>query len=502
MNLFARLEKSKDFWFLFLTCVIFFVLRFPSLFEPHWYGDEGIYQAMATAMNHGSLLYRDIWDNKPPLLYVIYALFNGDQFSLRLLSLIAGILSIIVFFFLAKKVVFLNTKTIYTQKLPLYSATALFAFLFGLPLFEGNIANAENFILLPILTAALLTIRFFQKAKRKALFYAGILLSLAFICKTVAIFDLAAFVLFLLFVNYKSVRSLARELLVFLPLLYGFLIPLCITVFFFILQKELMPFLSGAFGQNIDYVGYKNTLFIPQGFLYLKLLLVFSVLIFLFFQRKKLLPGSLLVYLWLTFSVCSTFFSGRPYTHYILVLLPSFCLFVLLLIFEIQQNREKQNSILPPLTFFRLTIGVLLIFLVFQNFDIYKRNVGYYQNFALYLFNQKSITAYQQFFDPNTPRDYELAQFLKTHTKKNDIVFLWGNSAQVYKMSETLPPGRFTVAFHIINSKERLKETAKALEIKKPRFIIVYPSQNYPFNLSSYRYVYSIQGANIYESLF
>ena len=31
-------------------------------------------------------------------------------------------------------------------------------------------------------------------------------------------------------------------------------------------------------------------------------------------------------------------------------------------------------------------------------------------------------------------------------SKKSDNIFIWGNNAQVYKLTEKLPPGRYTVA--------------------------------------------------------
>ena len=72
MKIIAKIEKAKDFWFLLIVSFFFFILRFPSLFEPYWYGDEGIYQVLGMVIRKGGLLYRDIWDNKPPFLYFIY----------------------------------------------------------------------------------------------------------------------------------------------------------------------------------------------------------------------------------------------------------------------------------------------------------------------------------------------------------------------------------------------------------------------------------------------
>src|SRR5260221_5506199 len=144
MKLLKKLEQSKDIWFLLATFFGFFLLRLPSLFEPYWYGDEGIYEVIGYAMRHGRILYSGIWDNKPPLLYLIYALFSGDQFGAKLASLLVGVLSVVVLYFLAKKRL--------VKRLHVYIATGFFTVLFGIPLLEGNIANAENFMLLPIMS--------------------------------------------------------------------------------------------------------------------------------------------------------------------------------------------------------------------------------------------------------------------------------------------------------------------------------------------------------------
>ncbi|HEX8932414.1 MAG TPA: hypothetical protein VF810_04620, partial [Patescibacteria group bacterium] len=71
MKIIKNIEKSKLFWYLFSISLIFFLLRLPSLIEPDWYGDEGIYQTIGMALHKGSFLYTQIWDNKPPLLYLV-----------------------------------------------------------------------------------------------------------------------------------------------------------------------------------------------------------------------------------------------------------------------------------------------------------------------------------------------------------------------------------------------------------------------------------------------
>src|SRR6185437_10229600 len=111
---------------------------------------------------------------------LIYAIGSGDQTTARLLSFVVGLSAIIIFFFLAKK--------LFEKPLAVYTATGLLAVLFGLPLLEGNIANAENFMVLPSIAAAFLVVSLVWKKQRQFLsknslltfFVAGILLGLSF----------------------------------------------------------------------------------------------------------------------------------------------------------------------------------------------------------------------------------------------------------------------------------------------------------------------------------
>ena len=98
------IKRMKIFWMVFGLCFLFVVLRFPSLFEPNWYGDEGIYQSIGFGLRTGRQFYTGVWDNKPPLLFVIYAFAYGDQYLARLFSLIFGLGAVIAFYSISKKI--------------------------------------------------------------------------------------------------------------------------------------------------------------------------------------------------------------------------------------------------------------------------------------------------------------------------------------------------------------------------------------------------------------
>lgn len=498
MKLIHILEKSKTFWSLIWLSLLFFFLRLPSLIEPNWYGDEAIYQTIGMALRNGTDLYTGIWDNKPPLLYLTYALFNGDQNAIRLTSLFVGMISVWLMFLLTNKLFNkINISII---------VTVLYVILFSIPLTEGNIANAENFMLLPIIAAGLLIYKIGtakdKQRKTKSLFLAGILLGIAFLFKIVAIFDFAAFLTFLIILDFpfhekwkidnKKLKTLLHDSCF---LILGFLIPLLITILYFALHQSLPDFLQAAFLGNVGYVGYGNTYIIPQGFLVIKTVVLLFFLFLLAKKRSHLSSGALFVLIWVGFALFNALFSQRPYTHYVLVLLPSFCLLIGLFFAE-QKKQQK--------TFFLLLfIGVLIaLFSTFKLTNI-KKTFLYYQNAVLFVSGQRDLTTYQAFFDGKTPRDYQLASLIAMHTKPNEPIFIWGDSPQIYVLSKTRPLTKYTVAYHIRQREENIVMTQQALHTLRPRYVIILAEgPRFPFKLDGYVNILSIDKAVIYEKIF
>lgn len=481
------LEKSKAFWYLLGISIFFFILRLPSLMEPLWYGDEGIYQVIGAALQQGSSLYTQIWDNKPPFLYLLYALFNGEQMSLRLVSIVFGIGALIAFFYLAQK--------LFGKLRISMIITTVFVVLFGTPLIEGNIANAENFMLLPIIGAALLVnVAIEKKAplSRYLLFFSGLLLGFAFMFKTVALFDLLAFVAFLKLVLFASKASMKTILLSVAFFLLGFVLPVCVTLLYFASQGTVGDFVGAAFGGNVSYVGHFNTFIFPQGLLILKTIALLLGLGIVVWKRKAFSRVSLFITLWLLFSAYSAFFSQRPYTHYMLVMLPSFCLFIGL-IFQSKKNKHRHTLI-------GILAGITLLLVVSFPFYGLGKTGAYYGESIAFATGMTDVQSYRSFFDSDTPRDYEVASFIRQHIHPNDQVFIWGDSAQIYYLAKKIPQQKYTVAYHIQENRERLDATQTYLDTQKPRYIVVLSeAPQFPFATPLYMIKYTVKGATIYE---
>ncbi len=485
MKLLTALEKNKDFYFLVLASLLFFFLRFPSLYEPYWYGDEGVYDVVAMGINRGRLLYRDIWDNKPPLMYLLYALFSSDQFTIRLVSLISGILSLYLFYLIAKR--------LFAKRVNVYLSSFLFILFFATPLLEGNIANAENFMILPILAAVFFTLEYIRTKKSLLLYLSGFLLSTAFLFKVVAVFDASAFFIFIFLSTYKNKDYITTQVKKLLPFILSFIFPIIAVVLFFVFKNAFSYFVQAVFTQNVGYVAYANKFIIPQGFLLLKSGALFAFIVFILKKRKIIDNKLLFIFLWAGFSLFNAFFSQRLWTHYLLVLVPSFILlFTSAFTSEVKQVFSKR--------FAQISVVFITIVVLIQ-FPLSTKTLRYYGNFLRFLTNKENVYSYRRFFDGNVPTDYEIADWLKTKDPKTQI-FLFGNDVQVYKLANKLPPGRFTAEYHMLARTQYIEETQLSLNRVKPKYIIATSEDSIPFNMTHYASMLQINKTVIYERIF
>jgi len=464
--------KKENFfyshWWLILLFLVL-LLRIPLLFEPFTYADEGIYLTLGQALRKGLVLYRDIHDNKPPLLYLVAAL-TGSFSVYRLVYFLWGLATIGVFYRLAAILFLKNQKAIITS-------TSLFAVLTSLPMFEGNIANAENFMLLPILAGFYLIFKFLNQPTAKAKFSwpwftAGLLFSIAVLFKIPALFDfLAALMICLLLIETKTIKTIIFHLF---SLMIGFLTPLFSTFVFFGLKQALGQYLTAAFSQNLPYLSsWGNSAVEISGFslsFIFRLLFLTLLLIILFIFRQKLSLAFKIIIIWFSTSAFAALLSIRPYPHYLLQILPSFSLsFGLIFLKE-----NKLVKVIP-------LILLLFFIFIFKFFNFwYYPNWAYFKNFYQYALKIENKQNYLAYFGPQTKSLYQTADFIRTHTSPEEKIFIWGNQPSIYALARRLPVGRYTVAYHIIDFKAQT-ETLNVLRFQPPRWLIVSQDENQAF---------------------
>jgi len=459
-----------SFWFVILLVVVFF-LRLPSLFEPFTYADEGIYLTLGQAFKRGLVLYREIHDNKPPLIYILGGI-AGNFFFYRLIFFLWSIATITLFYKLTKRI--FTKKNHWLIILP----NIIFAFLISLPIFEGNIANAENFMLFPIIAGFFLVFNLlgkekFNKISLSVWFLSGILFSSAFLFKVPALFDfLVLIALGVILISKKNFKATLASLL---SAALGFLLPIMVTIVYFAWQNALGDYLKSALLQNLPYLSSwtgGTTIGGSLSVLILtRLLILATITLVVFVFRKKLSLVSKFIILWFAFSLFAALLSSRPYPHYLIQAFPAICLALGLFFFP---KKGRWLKIIPLLF-------IIIIIFVFKGLRFwYYPNLPYYSNFYQYLLGQKTRADYLNYFGKHTEDLYQTADFIRRHTNKKDRIFIWGTQPSLYSLSQRLPVGKYTVAYHIVDF-DGYQETFLALAKNPPPWIIVTPDEKRDF---------------------
>jgi len=433
---------------LWLSAILFFVLRLPSLFEPYWYGDEGVYLVLGQAIRHGITLYSQIHDNKPPAIYFLAAA-TQTVFGFRLLLFLWMIPTCFYFYKLAKKYLLPKLAKI---------ALLLFVILTSIPVVEGHIANAEIFMLLPTILGFLLF--------EKHVFWSGIALGLAFLFKVpvaIEFFFLFCFSFFIL-KKYKDLKSL---------IIFGlsFFLPTAITLVYYQLNNALLPYISIAFLQNFGYLsswstGSQQSSPTASG-LPLRLALMLLSWIFFYFQfRKKYIDQKILfLSCWFTACLFGVLLSTRPYPHYLIQILPPLILIIL-------YTKKFWFNIV-------LLIAVLIYSLLHYKFYFYA-TASYYQNFIQYVLKQKSTESYRQYFGTNVNYFYQISSYIDQKSLPTDKIFIWSDDPYIYPLSNRLPSTKYITAYHVLDF-NGYTQTLNQLEINLPQIIVYNRSMNRPF---------------------
>lgn len=454
------LEKLNIPNWLVILLFICLLLRIPSFFEPYSYGDEMIYLTLGQGLRQGVPLYSGLHDNKPPVLYLIAAL-AGSLVWFKVFLAIASLVSI-VFFAKILKTLFKGQPK--TQK----SATIIFALLTTLPLLEGNIANAENFMMAFSLGGIYILLS--KKLNIKNLLSAGALFGISSLTKVPAIFDLPVIILFWIITTGFKKDHLIKILKNSFYITTGFLIPIVLSLAWYGASGHLGDYIKAAFMQNVSYVSswrpsdVQKSFLIRNAPLLVRFLVASLAIIITFIFRKKLSKPFILASVWLMLSLFAVTLSERPYPHYLLQSVGPIVIFLGILL---TQKTVEQSLVVIPLLF-------AFFVPVYYKFWYYPTSL-YYLRFMKYAVGVSSKEKYLSGFNKYTQRNYQIANFLVSSSYKKDKVFVWGpDSPTIYALSRRIPPEKFVADYHVFDYSSK-SEIVKMLSLNKPRLIVITP---------------------------
>ena len=480
-----------------LLVLLVVILRLPSLTEPYWYGDEGIYLTIGQAMNHGAVLYADIVDHKTPLIY--YFARVGTQLNFRLLMMVWMVLSSLSLFGIFNRL----TKRLWLSA----SFTAGFVVVTSLPYLEGNIANGELFVMGFILLALWLFLRtragysLLTSSPKKLntliitrqevgwWLIAGMSLGAAILTKVPALFDVAA-VFYLVWLaawdqqftsGWRLNKKMwLRTVKIWLVLGAGVLAPIVVSVLCFWLKGAGDAYLNFGLLYNFHYVQTWTLAHLPSWGQTLfsfpvKVVLLTAVLI-----KMTLINGWLSRQLrfatgWFYLALFASILSNRPYPHYMLQAIPPLVLVLGLAWHELTGQKKLTQNFRRFSIVFTAGSSLLVLWLIWKGLAMTPYPItSYYQRFFRTATGQITTTEYRNSFDSLIADNAEAAGLLRTSSDPK--LFIWGTDPMLYALSGKQPVGRFTVAFHIEDLGLQ-EETIQLLQANPPEYIVVMKNQ-------------------------
>jgi 4-amino-4-deoxy-L-arabinose transferase-like glycosyltransferase len=393
-----------------MAIVVRFFSFFPSLIDH----DESTYLEIARMILTGKTLYVDMIDIKPPGIFLILAgfqfLFGYSIFVMRLL--------VTLWIAVTAFVIYKTTRLLVKDERASVASGIIYIFFISTWKTYGISITPEIFFNLFTISALYVLLN-----KQSLLNYlaAGLIAGIGFIVKYFVIFDFAAFMVFLVILNFRRKEKLnyLRQAFSFLLAGVGFFLPFALTNLWF--------FLNGHFSAFYDIV-YLAPARYPAAFdprIVLKIFFDFHIYffpVFIFFydvliNKKSAGPEipilKILGIIWALMALIVVMISGMPFGHYtIQLMLP-----VSLVAGAFFHSERSFPFIAKPLnrrTLQIITAGLILLLFIIK-FDYFtKRDIpreiatymeprlkpgdviytGNYQQIIYYLLKKDSPTKY------------------------------------------------------------------------------------------------------------
>ncbi|MBV8300545.1 MAG: hypothetical protein JOY68_01315 [Candidatus Dormibacteraeota bacterium] len=457
---------------LLAIAALFVFLRLPSVFEPAWSADEGAYADIGRALDHGAVLYAQVWDNKPPGIYYLAAavsLGGASPLRMQLLAMSAVFIGAVVVFLIGRR---LSD----SRPVALLGAT-LYIILASLPDLSGDQLNTE-LIAAPVAAAGVALVLTTRSRRTRSSLFAGVLLVFAFLIDIRCMFDLLAALTIGTVIAIPNSAASGAALRVQAaaragaPVMGGFLLIGAAAAVALQLGGSFGGLVSVLLHSDTGYVGYfqSQAAFAagtptPAGTAALliavaRLLVTLGaglLLAWVLWRRGH--HGIALVTMWLTLDVIAASLDARGFTHYLQLAAVSLSLTAAMAVAMLWQHggrwmRAAAVVVLVAVWPFAAVVLYLppLVGAVatgdsppsFPNLALSSMTQYYTLGWGRIAGTTPSATWNRHFVNDLYPADENIAAILDAHSGSADHVFIWGGASPwAYALADRLPSSQY-----------------------------------------------------------
>ena len=469
---------------LMAALVLTWILRMNFWGQP-FEMDEGAYGYMGWGMLNGLVPYKDMYDQKPPGIFVlnslVFLLFEPTALNVKIFASIYSLGSVLAVFLV-------------TQKLAGREEGCLAAVLYALfscgPHIEGGGVNSEVFMVLPYTLAAYFLLKLLETGRRKNNLYFGFWTGLACTIKQVALVNflwLATYLVILIW-QRRQWNTVSRVLEDGFLVVVGAVIPWVPFLLYFYGKDALGYFYFWQISFNFQYMAQG-----PQGLPHLSLFVarMISVLSengFLWLAalagigcrwpiiRRKVETSQqetelrqqtvwILMALWPIFSFIGVALGKRFFPHYFIQLIPSLAVLGGIGLMDlIRKVRGRGIDLLRRPAGFGLVVVFALAFVSFVMADApyYLKYNGMQISLRQYNTPLFSVTRY-------------IGKYLKVRTEPSDLIYVWRVNPEInfYALRKSSTPYLIHSIMSYNLPRDPQEEVMESLHRSPPKYIVL-----------------------------
>jgi len=480
-------------WLLVAAAAGALVLRIPSIAQPLGI-DQSLWASAARAMSHGGRLYHDVWEQRPPGIYLIYLtafrLLGWTSATVAWLDIAAAALTTSLLYAVARR---LSGRLAAAVTAALYATLTMPAWLYKDDAFLWR-SVCETFTPIGVASAALACIRLRDRPSAILASLAGLALGSTIVMKpNAALYAPAIIGWFILTARQQSARFATRP---GLTAVVGWVVAGCAVLpVAAVLWLWHLGVTADARVAIVDF----NRWYVSNGFTLTGIALAFSKAVWLrmkteplwlaggigslavaweVLRRRRLDSLASLAVTWGAASACVIAVNGiQLFNSYFIQAMPPLALLAGWLI-----TRADRHTPIRAL----VAAGTIALMLTMLQQRSYGSKVFDAARIDLDRLRGRvtEMSYLERFGDYGKPRGYsaranaELASYVRAHTNADDRIFLFGiNGAGVYFLADRLPAHRFLrvnffVAIDFPDPAFRLEAVVRDLEAQRPAMLI------------------------------
>lgn len=418
--------------------------------------DSSVFQVMGRGLIRNQTIYKDIFDHKGPIVYVINALayIINPKIGLFIIELI--------FLYIGVIFIYKNSRFFLNEKLSM-----LISVIYLMPVFsyiDGGNYTEEYAITFTNIALYYIMKIFFKNEydKRSNWVIIGITFAINFMIKPtyIAIWVAFAIVQLISSIRNKKIKDLLKYILY---MFYGIMLIFIPIFLYLIIKNNMKDFINAYFLMNMNYskatvynkiVTFKELVCFYNGIIYLIFILLGNICLFFNKKTKKKIKWFVTIFniILLIFSA----WAANIYQHYLLQISSGVALNIIILLDTLKNKlkSEKIKKIYKFLTkriIYCLIIVFMLVIIVFYGFDI-----GYEKYKYEYNYNKKII----------------ILQINK-YLNEDDEIFTLGNDASCYIILNKQPQFKYFFQIPIFNyDDEIMVEIENYIRSKMPKVIL------------------------------